>query len=79
MYFYLDKIVIKSEEKDMDRPNDDTFTELWIGVKQYGNESLFYDTDNKTVGVWKSKITDPENLTEEGNLLRGIENKTIRR
>ena len=62
----------------MDGPNDDIFTELWIGVKQYGNKSLFYDTDNEKVGAWKSNITDPKNLTEEGNLLWGIDNKTIR-
>ena len=63
----------------MNGPNDDIFTELWIGVKQYGNESLFYDTDNEKVGDWKSKITPSKNLTEQGSLSRCIDNKTVRR
>ena len=63
----------------MNGPNDDIFTELWIGVKQYGNQSLFYDTDNEKVGVWKSKITPSQDLKEQGNLSRSIENKTVRR
>ena len=63
----------------MKGPNDDIFTELWIGVKQYGNQSLFYDTDNEKVGDWKSKISLSQNLTGQGILLRSIDNKTIRR
>jgi hypothetical protein len=67
----------------MNGPNDDIFTELWIGVKEYGNKSLFYDTDNEKVESWKSKISSSEDLTEKGNLLRSIDNlidnKTVRR
>ena len=67
----------------MNGPNDDFFTELWIGVKEYGNKSLFYDTDNEKVESWKSKISSSEDLTEKGNLLRSIDNlidnKTVRR
>ena len=63
----------------MNGPNDDIFTELWIGVKQYGNESLFYDTNNEKVGGWKSKIPSSQDLTEQGILLRSINNKTVRR
>ena len=59
--------------------NVDIFTELWIGVKQYGNGSLFYDTDNEKVGVWKSKITPSQDLKEQGNLSRSIEKRTVRR
>ena len=63
----------------MNGPNDDIFTELWIGVKEYGNKSLFYDTDNEKVESWKSKISSSEDLTEQGNLLRSIDNKSVRR
>ena len=67
----------------MNGPNDDIFTELWIGVKEYGNKSLFYDTDNEKVESWKSKISSSEDLTEKGYLLRSIDNlidnKTVRR
>ena len=67
----------------MNGPNDDILTELWIGVKEYGNKSLFYDTDNEKVESWKSKISSSEDLTEKGNLLRSIDNlidnKTVRR
>ena len=62
----------------MNGPNDDIFTELWIGVKQYGNQSLFYDTDNEKVGGWKSKIPSSQTPTKQGNLFRSIDNKTIR-
>ena len=54
------------------------FTELWIGVKDYENGSLIYDTQNETVGKWQSKISSRQNLTEKGNLSRDIDNKTTR-
>ena len=60
-------------------PNDDIFTELWIGVKQYGNESLFYDTGSEIVGDWKPKIPSSQDPIEKGSSLRGITNKTVRR
>ena len=55
------------------------FTELWIGVKDDENGSLFYDTNNEKVGKWQSKISSRENLTEQGNLSRDIDNKTVRK
>ena len=63
----------------MNGPNDDIFTELWIGVKQYGNKSLFYDTDKEKVEDWKSKITPSQDLKEQGNLSRSIEKELFRR
>jgi len=41
------------------------FTKLWIGVKDYENGSLIYDTQNETVGNWQSKISSRQNLTEK--------------
>ena len=40
---------------------------------------MFYDTHNEKVGKWQSKISSRENLTDQGNLSRDIDNKTVRK
>merc|ERR1719266_181457 len=59
------KLAEPNEKDNEELKSFQVFTKLWIGVKDYENGSLFYDTYNEKVGKWQSKISSRENLTDQ--------------